>query len=405
MLEELTLKQKKKNEDLSNQFDNWLYKDRGRQIKGVKYFLNKRSDDTDDLIHNLALSNNLNLIQDFGIFSVGGYGRGELHPYSDIDLLLLSKNKLTKADQKKIESFISFLWDLGLQVGHSVRTVSQATDQARRDVQTMTNMLEHRKLFGNDNIHKEYLKILETKNLWRNKPFIQAKIIEQEERHESFNNTSYNLEPDIKSSPGGLRDVHTINWLISNSSRNNSSNHYIGLLTDEEQIELNNSKHLLWVIRYLLHLEAKREEDRLLFEYQIPVAQNLFPSIENPNQAAEKLMHRYYRSTLNVAEINSTFIQSLKENNGLTRFSRKRNLDNNFFVKNNLIHLKDLNGFKKNPSLLLDLFIKLSENTSLDGIGFETLRSLKKDRHLINSEFTLSFWYYIEGWKVLVLKF
>ena len=333
MLEELTLKQKKKSEDLSNQFDNWLYKDRGRQIRGIKYFLNKRSDDTDDLILNLALTNNLNVIQDFGIFSVGGYGRGELHPYSDIDLLLLSKNKLTKADQKKIESFISFLWDLGLQVGHSVRTVSQATDQARRDVQTMTNMLEHRKLFGNDNIHKEYLKILETKNLWRNKPFIQAKIIEQEERHESFNNTSYNLEPDIKSSPGGLRDVHTINWLIRNSSRNKSSNHYIGLLTDEEQIELNNSKHLLWVIRYLLHLEAKREEDRLLFEYQIPVAQNLFPSIENPNQAAEKLMHRYYRSTLNIAEINSTFIQSLKENNGLTKFSRKRNLDNNFLLK------------------------------------------------------------------------
>ena len=193
MLEELTLKQKKKSEDLSNRFDNWLYKDRGRQIKGIKYFLNKRSDDTDDLILNLALTNNLNTIQDFGIFSVGGYGRGELHPYSDIDLLLLSKNKLTKADQKKIESFISFLWDLGLQVGHSVRTVSQATDQARRDVQTMTNMLEHRKLFGNDNIHKEYLKILETKNLWRNKPFIQAKIIEQKERHESFNNTSYNL--------------------------------------------------------------------------------------------------------------------------------------------------------------------------------------------------------------------
>ena len=124
MLEELTLKQKKKSEDLSNRFDNWLYKDRGRQIKGIKYFLNKRSDDTDDLILNLALTNNLNVIQDFGIFSVGGYGRGELHPYSDIDLLLLSKNKLTKADQKKIESFISFLWDLGLEVGHSVRTVS-----------------------------------------------------------------------------------------------------------------------------------------------------------------------------------------------------------------------------------------------------------------------------------------
>ena len=388
MLEQLAKQKEIDNKDLSKQFENWLYRDRGRQIKGIKYFLNKRSDNVDGLIKNTAYKSDLNLIKNFGIFSVGGYGRGELHPYSDIDLLLLSESNLSKSEQKKIENFISLLWDLGLDIGHSVRTLKQAKSQARQDVQTMTNMLEFRKLFGDENIHKSYLNIIDTKNLWRNRPFIQAKILEQVERHIGFNNTSYNLEPDIKSSPGGLRDVHTIDWLLKNSIRSEmQSIDLINILTSAERKELQKSKHLLWVIRYLLHLEARREEDRLLFEYQIPVAKKLFPSIENPNQAAEKLMHRYYRSTLNISEINSTFIQGLKEKSGLTKFSRRKKIDNNFFVENNLIHLKDLNGFKKNPSLLLDLFIKLSENSFIDGIGSETLRSLKRDRNLIDSEF------------------
>ena len=127
-------------------------------------------------------------------------------------------------------------------------------------------MLEFRKLFGDENIHKSYLNIIDTKNLCRNRPFIQAKILEQVERHIGFNNTSYNLEPDIKSSPGGLRDVHTIDWLLKNSIRSEmQSIDLINILTSAERKELQKSKHLLWVIRYLLHLEAKREEDRLLF--------------------------------------------------------------------------------------------------------------------------------------------
>mgnify|MGYP006263812079 FL=1 len=141
------------------------------------------------------------------------------------------------------------------------------------------------------------------------------------------------------------------------------------------------------MIRYLLHLEANREEDRLLFEHQINIAKKLFPTIENPNQAAEKLMHRYYRSSFTISEINSTVIQSFKEKNGLTKFTKKRRIDENFYSQNNLIHLFDLNGFKKDSSLLLELFIKLSENPTLEGIGSATLRALKRDRDLIDTEF------------------
>ena len=388
MLENLIEQKETDNKELSKQFENWLYRDRGRQIRGIEYFLNKRSENIDNLVQSVAKESGINLINDFGIFSVGGYGRGELHPYSDIDLLLLSKERLSKLDQKKIEIFVSLLWDLGLEIGHSVRTLEQARNQAREDIYTMTNMLEYRQLLGNEELYKDYLKIIDTKNLWRNRSFIQAKIKEQIERHDSFNNTSYNLEPDIKSSPGGLRDVHTIDWLIKNSQRGVSEkNKLLGALTHDERKELNKSKYWLWVIRYLMHLEANREEDRLLFEHQIPVALKLFPTSKNTNQAAEKLMHRYYRSTSSISEINSTFIQTLRENYELTKFSRKKRLDHNFYIKNNLIHLYDLNGFTKDPSLLLDLFIKLSENSEVNGIGSETLRALKKNRNLINSDF------------------
>ena len=388
MLEELINQKKTDSDILSKQFDQWLYKDRGRKIRGIEYFLNQRSENIDKLIRKAHAMSDLCSIKDFGIFSVGGYGRGELHPFSDIDLLLLSESNLSTGEQKKIEKFISLLWDLGLDIGHSVRTLEQAKKQARKDIFTMTNMLEFRKLTGSEDLHKMYLDIIDAKNLWRNKSFIQEKIKEQIERHETFNNTSYNLEPDIKSSPGGLRDIHTIDWLIKNSLRSVSEKEKLsGALTFEERKELNKAKYWLWVIRYLTHIEANREEDRLLFEHQIPVAMKLFPSSKTSNQAAEKLMHRYYRSSLSVSEINSTFMQNIKETYDLTKFSRKKNLDSNFFIKNNLIHLYDMDGFKKNPSLLLELFIKLSENPTVKGIGSQTLRALKRDRDLIDSKF------------------
>ena len=388
MLEELIDLKEADSNILSRQFDQWLFRDRGRQIRGIEYFLNQRSENTDKLIREAFKQTDLASINDFGIFSVGGYGRGELHPYSDIDLLLLSKTGLSKEEQKKIEKFISLLWDLGLEIGHSVRTLKQAKKQAREDVYTMTNMLEFRKIAGTDEVHRMYLSIIDTKNLWRNKSFIQKKVQEQIDRHQSFNNTSYNLEPDIKSSPGGLRDIHTIDWLIKNSARNMfESDKLTGALTSEERKELNKAKYWLWVIRYLTHLEANREEDRLLFEHQIPVAMKLFPSAKSSNQAAEKLMHRYYRSSLSISEINSTFIQSIRENYELTKLSRKKKLDSNFYIKNNLIHLYEMEGFKRNPSLLLDLFIKLSENPDVKGIGSQTLRALKRDRDLIDSDF------------------
>ena len=389
MSNQLSTLKNQNEENLSVHFNSWLNKDRGRQVKGIEYFLNKRSENTDHLIVETAKEHKLNQISNLGLFAVGGYGRAELHPYSDIDLLLLSDKALPKSDQKKIEKFIGQLWDLGLDVGHSVRTTKESVNQARIDIKTMTNMLEHRKLLGSEEILNKYLALLGTKNLWRNKNFFEAKLEEQIHRHNRFNNTEYNLEPNVKSSPGGLRDIHTIDWMLKNFQRNFSQDKIDleNILTSDEKRILDKSKHWLWTIRYLLHEEAKREEDRLLFEHQLSIANKLFPSVTNPSAAAEKLMHRYYRSALNISEINSTALQACKEITAKNKLSRKKTIDKNFYERNKLIHLSNPNGFRKNPSLLLELFIRLTENPHLKGISSQTLRLLKRDRELIDSSF------------------
>ena len=374
---------------IQEQFQNWFTGDRGRQVKGIANFLEIRSNLSDSLLREIWTHLGLEETNDLALFSVGGYGRSELHPFSDIDLLILSKDALCKSDEAAVAEFISHLWDIGFDVGHSVRTIKDSKIQARSDIRTMTNMLESRLIFGNLNMELEVFKILEIKNLWPKNKFFEAKYNEQIERHTKFHNTGYNLEPNIKSSPGGLRDIHTIDWLLRNYSRNTQKGNLnlLNIVTPFERNELRKAKYWLWIIRYLLHLEANREEDRLLFEYQIAIGKKLFPTIENSNSAAEKLMHRYYRSALTISEINSTVIQSFKENLYKTKFSRKKDIDNNFYQKNNLIGIKKFDGFKKNPSLLLDLFVKLTEHPHLQGIESRTLRFLKEDRDLINSEF------------------
>ena len=392
MSTKLSALKKKKETELSQQFSSWLNEERGRQVKGIEFFLNKRSENIDQLIVETSREHKLNQIPNLGIFTVGGYGRAELHPYSDVDLLLLSDRPLVSSDQKKIEKFISHLWDLGLDVGHSVRTAEESLKQAREDIKTMTNMLEYRKLIGNEKILNRYTSLLATKNLWRNKSYFEAKLEEQIHRHKRFNNTEYNLEPDIKSSPGGLRDIHTIDWIIKNCLRNISQDKIKveEILTKHERKELEKSKYWLWIIRYLLHQEARREEDRLLFEYQISIGNKLFPSVKNSSTAAEKLMHRYYRSALSISEINSTVLQAFREITSKNNISRKKIIDKNFYERNKLINLRNPDGFKKNPSLLLELFIKLTENPHIEGISSETLRLVKRDRDLINAEFRSS---------------
>ena len=372
---------------INKEFLNWISK-RKSSVSGIEFFLKERSQRTDNLILDLWKRSLLFDKKNLSLFAVGGYGRKELHPYSDIDLLILFIETIDKKTKSQIESFISGLWDFNLDIGHSVRSFKEEEKIVSSDLQAFTNLLESRFLFGDEKLRLAPNIILEKKSLWKKETFFNAKLKEQKERHAKFDNTEYSLEPNIKSSPGGLRDIHVINWLILNYSR---KNHYFynidKALSNSEKKELQKSKLWLWTIRYLLHKEAGREEDRLLLHFQVLIAKKLFPSLKDSNKAAEKLMQRYFRSALNISEINSTLVQSFKENLIKPQRTSTYLRDKNFRVKNNLIELKDLQGFKKNPSLMLEIFVKLCENPRISGIHSETLRKLKEDRVLIDLDF------------------
>ena len=323
------------------EFISWLKK-RKSGVSGIEFFLRERSQKIDNLILSTWKASNLFEKKDVSLFAVGGYGREELHPYSDIDLLILYKGKLDKKRSGQIESFISGLWDLDLNLGHSVRSELEEQEIISSDLQAFTNLLESRFLFGDEIMKSLPNKLTEKKSLWKRENFLINKIEEQEQRHNKFDNTEFNLEPNIKSSPGGLRDIHVINWLMLNYSRKNHQLKNLDkILTSTEQKELNKSKLWLWTLRYILHKEAGREEDRLLLNFQVAISKKLFPNIKNNNAAAEKLMHRYFRSALNISEINSTTVQRFKETLFKPKKSKVNLKDKNFKVKNNLIQLKD----------------------------------------------------------------
>ena len=271
-LKKISAKSRKK---ADKEFIGWL-KRRKSGVSGIENFLKDRSQNIDNLIFSAWKISKLSDKKDLSLFAVGGYGRKELHPHSDIDLLILYKGKLDNDRRSSIESFISRLWDLELDLGHSVRSQSEEEKIISSDLQAFTNLLESRFLFGDEDMEFLPNQIIEKKNLWNKEKFLLNKLKEQEQRHNKFDNTEYSLEPNIKSSPGGLRDIHILNWLMLNYSRKNHRLKNLDqILNKTENKELNKSKLWLWTLRYILHNEAGREEDRLLLNYQVSIAKKI----------------------------------------------------------------------------------------------------------------------------------
>ncbi|MBH75294.1 MAG: [protein-PII] uridylyltransferase, partial [Dehalococcoidia bacterium] len=203
------------------------------------------------------------------LIAVGGYGRSELHPGSDIDLLVLFQKAPTKTQRQNTESLIRTLWDVGLTIGHSVRTLRDCTSQSRNDVTVMTNLLESRVLAGDAELLSQLKLQTGVDLMWPAAKYLEAKIEEQSARHLRYDDTAYNLEPQIKEGPGGLRDLQTIGWVAHRVLSQQGLRYLISYnyLTEHEYRDLIRGRNFLWKIRTALHFASGRAEDRLLFDY------------------------------------------------------------------------------------------------------------------------------------------
>ena len=224
--------------------------------------------------------------------AVGGYGRGELHPCSDVDIMVLTPESLSDEDRAQIAHYVAFLWDIGLAVGNSVRTINDCVGESQADVGVMTTLLEARWLDGCSTLLPAMRAALGPDRLWPVRDYFAAKVREQQERHRKANDTAYNLEPNVKTGPGGLRDIQTIAWVakrhFDSESLDDLARH--GFLAPSELRRLKQAQAFLWKVRFGLHVLTGRQEDRLLFDHQIKLARSFGYEDSNYTLAVEQLM-------------------------------------------------------------------------------------------------------------------
>lgn len=324
------------------------------------------------------------------LIAVGGYGRGELHPHSDIDLLILMRKDLSKRYRERIELFVTFLWDIQLKIGHSVRSLSQCVDEAKSDLTVATNLMETRLLCGNAELLQKMLIKTGPKKIWSSAKFYQGKIDEQKARHSKHQDTEYNLEPNVKEAPGGLRDIQLINWAAKRhfDVHRRSQLVHANFLSEEEYLTLRMDEEFLWKVRYGLHYIAERGEERLLFDYQRKLASLLGYSDGNGKLAVEKFMQRYYQTVLSIRELTDVLLQYLDE--AIYRKNKIKTvteINDRFVIKDDYLDTTDDDLFTQHPSALLELFVILGENENIKGIRASAIRQLRLHRKLIDPDF------------------
>lgn len=326
---------------------------------------------------------------DLCLIAVGGYGRQELHPYSDLDTLILSAAPLAAEIQEKIERFIVFLWDIGFEAGHSVRTLSQCVELARNDVTVITNLMEARLLMGCDRLFTRFQEAHSPENMWPNKAFFQAKWDEQIKRYKKYNETSYNLEPNIKHGPGGLRDIHMIGWVAKRYFETSTLDDLISneFLRRAEYRVLMKGQQFLWRVTFALHFLHHKRESRLTFDNQKALAAAFGYKDKKHLLAIEQFMHDYYLTIKSLRELNDLILGLLKQAIMDDPNPKITPLNDHFQIRGNVIETTKRTVFKKYPGALLEIFLLLAQHPEIDGIAPQTIRQISMYRHLIDNQF------------------
>ncbi len=325
------------------------------------------------------------------LVAVGGYGRGELHPGSDVDIAILSESAIEADLGQPLESFLALLWDIGLEPGHSVRTIAQCQEDAAADLTIVTSLMESRLVAGRAPLFEAMRKATGPGSIWPAREFFEAKLKEQSARHHKFHDTAHNLEPNIKEGPGGLRDIQMIGWVAQRHFGAGTLRDLVrhGFLTEEEYRTLDAGQALLWRIRFALHTLTGRREDRLLFDYQRSVARQFgFNDNEGEQLGVERFMKLYYRTVMELSRLNEMLLQLFQE--AILEQDQEISiqlLNPRFQIRNDYIEACHDQVFKPHPFALLEIFLLLQQHPEIKGIRASTIRLIRDHRYLIDEGF------------------
>jgi [protein-PII] uridylyltransferase len=329
--------------------------------------------------------------EQLSLVAVGGFGRGDLQPHSDVDLLILYHQQLPEA---AVSEFIQNLWDLGLDVGQAVRTIEESVQLAQNDITVATSLMESRFMQGEHQLYNDMYEHTNDRYMWSGREFFQAKFQEQLDRHEKCGGTAYNLEPNIKEGQGGLRDIQMVTWVAQRHFHVSSMHGLVdvGFLLPEEYIQLQKGMRKLWKIRYALHLLAGRKEDRLLFEYQKELAKIYSYQDDEESLAVEKFMQSHYRNAMQLEQLNMRLLQLFQENilqNHEDKQQTRLNAD--FQIINQYLEVNSPQIFIDRPAAMFEVFFHYQQNPQIHGIRANTLRYISQCLYLIDDEFRQDF--------------
>jgi [protein-PII] uridylyltransferase len=374
---------------------------RGASVRGVRGLLQKLARHTDQMLQQLWRR------ADFGpgcsLVAVGGYGRGELFPHSDVDVLLLLPAGADMAAmgsdglglQQRLEAFISLCWDCGLEISSSVRTPEECLGEAARDITIQTSLLEARFVAGSRSHCAALIEQLAAQ--MDPQAFFVAKTLEMRQRHTKYEDTPYSLEPNCKESPGGLRDLQIIVWVARAAGLGRSWEELAtqGLLTSFEVRRIKANEALLSLIRLRLHLLAGRREDRLVFDLQTAVAESFGyePVLDADGRAqrgtmrvSEMLMRRYYWAAKAVAQLNQILLLGIEERLSPSDYPL-RPINAHFLDKGGQLEVASDDLYLKNPRAILETFLVHETEPGIKGLSARTLRALYNARGIMDARF------------------
>ena len=320
------------------------------------------------------------------LIAVGGYGRGELFPHSDVDILLLLPGTADKALEARLEAFIGRCWDMGLDIGSSVRTVDECIKEAAQDVTVRTSLLEARLLTGDEGLYRtfetHYQGHLDAAD------FFQSKLLEMRQRHAKYQDTPYSLEPNCKESPGGLRDLQVILWMTRAAGFGSSWNELLanGLLTRREAQELVSNERLLKTVRARLHLLAGRRQDVLVFDLQTQLAESFGYRPTTAKRASEQLMRRYYWVAKAVTQLNTVVLQNIEARLFPSELGITRKINDRFVERQGMLEIADADLYQREPTAILETFLLYEQTRGIKGLAASTLRALYNARTLMDAK-------------------